>query len=64
MSRFGLADATVAVVVVPSAKVTEMAPPPEVTWLAVRIVPLSATTTPVPSFLLVRTSTTDGETRW
>ena len=64
MSSFGLAAATVAFAVVPSANVTVMVPPPAMTWFAVRIVPSSATMTPVPSSSPARTITTDGATRW
>ena len=64
MSSFGLVPATVACAVVPSANVTVTAPPPAITWFAVKIVPLSATMTPVPRSWLVRTMTTEGATRW
>ena len=64
MSVFALADATVAVATVPSAKVTVMAPPPATTWSAVSIVPSSATMTPVPRSFPALIVTTEGATRW
>ena len=63
MSSFGLAPATVAAALVPSANRTEMAPPPATTWWAVRIVPVSVTTVPDPREpLVVVMRTTDGTT--
>ena len=46
--RLGRRTATVAVVLVPSAKMMLTALPSAMTWLAVRMVPVSVTTTPVP----------------
>ena len=49
MSVVGLFDATLAGALVPSAKTTVRLPPPETTWFAVRIVPVSVTIVPEPS---------------
>jgi hypothetical protein len=64
MSVFGSLAATVAADVVPSAKMTLIAPPSAMTWLAVRTEPSSAAITPEPSEpSSVRTTTTAGPTR-
>ena len=64
MSVFLSDERTLAFATVPSAKVTVMLLPPATTWSAVRIVPSSATMTPVPRSWPVRTRTTDGASRW
>jgi len=61
----GSADATVAVDFVPSAKTRLIALRSAMTWFAVSTVPSAATITPVPSApRAVRTTATEGPTRW
>ena len=59
------AEATVAVDLVPSANTMVIALLSAMTWFAVRTDPVAVAITPVPKApLAVRTTATDGPTRW